>query len=144
MDGEAKALQLKRLNRRLRARVARRAEELSRRTNLMEFFREVLEHLPVGLIGVDDEGTIALANRWAQDVLCNGVSAVLGMPWEAVLPEATIAEVVEGAQAAREGRVRRCLFGGRAWDISWSRVPGGEAGRGYLLIFHPAEDWADG
>jgi len=142
MDGEAKTTQLKRLNQRLRARVARRAEELSRRTNLMEFFREILEPLPVGLLGVDDEGTIALANRWAQDVLCNGMSAVLGMPWDAVLPEAVIAEVLESGKTAREGQIRGCHLAGRQWDIAWGRVPGGEDGRGFLLIFHPAENGA--
>ena len=48
--------------------------------------QEVLEHLPLAVIGVGDDGIVVLANRKAHEWLAPSDGTLIGLPVENVLP----------------------------------------------------------
>ncbi|MDA8126444.1 MAG: ATP-binding protein [Deltaproteobacteria bacterium] len=62
----------------------------------------LVEHMPMGLIAVDGEGTLTVFNRTAEIVFCLQAEAVLGKPMPEILPE-RCREIFR--EMAREGRL---------------------------------------
>jgi FixJ family two-component response regulator len=56
--------------RRLEQSVGEKTLEVARRGNILKVSQEILQHLPVGVIGVDESGMIAIANRKAEELFC--------------------------------------------------------------------------
>lgn len=91
----------------------------------------ILEHLPVAVVGVDEDGVIACANRMAHDQLGAGGTGLLGADVRRVLPAALLSVVREGAPHMQ--RVQ--LDGGRqAIACCSTTVPGGSI-NGRILVF---------
>jgi response regulator RpfG family c-di-GMP phosphodiesterase len=76
--------ELLRLNQGLEQRVQEKMQETLRSLQVLQIAQEVLESLPLGVIGVDDEGVIVTANHKALALL--GHEAVVGCEAAQVLP----------------------------------------------------------
>ena len=63
------ATELRAANEELEQRVQEKTRELTRNLKILEISREVLERIPVAVIGIGADGVIALANHLACDLL---------------------------------------------------------------------------
>jgi len=70
--------QLAQANAGLARTIATQGHELALHHRMLELSREVLEHLPVGVLGVGDDGLIAVANGRAHLLLGQAMGTLLG------------------------------------------------------------------
>ncbi|MFZ2161754.1 MAG: response regulator [Sideroxyarcus sp.] len=79
--------ELTRINHELEQRVEEKTSEVLRNLNVLQVSQEVLERLPVAVIGVGDDGIIAIANRSALRLLSvDGSRTLLGETASDVIP----------------------------------------------------------
>jgi FixJ family two-component response regulator len=79
--------ELQQINRELEQRVEEKTGEVMRNLNILQVSQEVLEHLPVAVIGIGDDGVIAIANRNAHSLLAvDGTRPLLGEFANDVIP----------------------------------------------------------
>lgn len=65
-------------NHALEEKVLLRTEQLAMRNRVLEFSQGILESLPVGVVGIDDSGMIALCNTKAMEILGAVCEIILG------------------------------------------------------------------
>lgn len=105
--------ELRHINRELEQRVELKTAELVRNLNVLRLSQEILEHLPVAVIGIGDDGWIAIANRTAHRVFSAG-GTLIGELAKDVLPEGLLSWALSGThpQGARpffaDGREIAC------------------------------------
>lgn len=90
--------ELSEANKALSQQLAEQDQELIAHQRILELSREVLERLPVGVLGVDDEGVIAVVNTMAHTLLGSSERELFGREAESVLPP-QLAEVCKSATA---------------------------------------------
>jgi response regulator RpfG family c-di-GMP phosphodiesterase len=128
------------LNQNLEQQVADKAREIVHNINLLQISQEILEHLPVAIIGIDDQDMIAASNRRA-DALFRRHSGecMLGSLASDYLPEILL-QVLQ-----KKNPVGDLVFDGDLVQLSndvamhvWIS-PMGEASRskGTILVFMP-------
>ncbi|MFH2139734.1 MAG: response regulator [Pseudomonadota bacterium] len=94
--------ELLRINHELERRVAEKTGEVMRNLNILQVSQEVLEHLPVAVIGIGDDGVIAIANRAAHRLFSQqGTQALLGETAGDVIPPELLA-CMAGAECERQ------------------------------------------
>lgn len=82
-------LDLHDINRRLEQRVIEKTYEVMRNMQVLKVAQEVLEDLPVAVIGIGDDGVIAIANRSAHRLFsAGGTLPLLGEVAEDAIPAA--------------------------------------------------------
>ena len=76
------------LNQNLEQKVADKTREIVRSINLLQISQEILEHLPIGIIGIDKQNMIVASNRRAEALFCQppGI-CLLGLMADNVLPD---------------------------------------------------------
>ena len=80
--------QLSMLNQNLEQKVADKTREIIHSINLLQISQEILEHLPIGIIGIDERNMIVASNRRAEAILCQPPgTCLLGLMAGDVLPE---------------------------------------------------------
>jgi len=80
--------ELSRLNQSLEKKVADKTREIVHSSNLLQISQEILEHLPIGIIGIDERHMIVASNRRAEEIFCQPPSTcLLGLMAREVLPE---------------------------------------------------------
>ncbi|MFZ2406900.1 MAG: response regulator [Methylobacter sp.] len=76
------------LNQNLEQKVADKTREIVHSINLLQISQEILEHLPIGIIGIDDRNMIVASNRRAEALFCQPLgSCLLGLMAGDALPE---------------------------------------------------------
>ncbi len=117
--------------------VSQKTLEAEHSGNILQVTQEMLAHLPMGVIGVDDNGMIAAVNYKAGQIFGGAISP--GMPVADVLP-AEAAEFI--AQSLRDGaavqRVCHLPSGGSAEFLSHP-MGGGSGSRGAVVLVMPRE-----
>ena len=79
--------ELMRINHELEQRVEEKTREVMRNLNILQISQEVLERLPVAVIGIGDDGIIAIANRSAHLLFSeDGTRPLLGEIASDVVP----------------------------------------------------------
>jgi response regulator RpfG family c-di-GMP phosphodiesterase len=78
--------QLATSNQGLERQIASQSRTLDQNQRLLELSREVLERLPVGVVGVSDDGKVAVANSLAHRLVGQPSGALLEQEAEDVLP----------------------------------------------------------
>ncbi|OIR17228.1 hydrogenase transcriptional regulatory protein hupR1 [mine drainage metagenome] len=88
------------INRELEQRVEDKTREVMRNLNVLKISQEILEHLPVGVVGIGDDGVIAVANRSAHRLFAADESRpMLGEAAVDIIPsELLICAVGEGCR----------------------------------------------
>ncbi|OHC83467.1 MAG: histidine kinase [Sideroxydans sp. RIFOXYB12_FULL_59_6] len=95
--------ELLRINHELEQRVEEKTGEVLRNLNMLQVSQEVLEHLPVAVIGIGDDGVVAIANRAAHRLFSQqGTRALLGEKAGDVIPHELLACVAD-AECQRLG-----------------------------------------
>jgi len=94
-------LRLEAINSNLEEEVRSRTEILSFQNTLMQFAHQVMDALPVAVVGCDTSGLIVLANRMAHRLFVGEGSTLLGKDTNSALPgetHALLAGLGEGGQ----------------------------------------------
>jgi FixJ family two-component response regulator len=79
------------LNQNLERKVIEKTNEIVHSLNLLQISQEILEHLPIGIIGIDAQGMIVASNRQAEAIFCRPSGAcLLGLMANQVLPDALL------------------------------------------------------
>lgn len=93
---------LRRINRELEQRVELKAGEVVRNLNVLRISQEILEHLPVAIIGIGEDGWIAIANLAAHRLFpAESARALVGEAASDVLPPDLLGWALSGTH--REG-----------------------------------------
>ncbi|CAA9892819.1 PAS domain-containing protein [Candidatus Methylobacter favarea] len=76
------------LNQNLEQKVADKAREAFHTINLLQISQEILEHLPIGIIGIDNQNMIVASNRCAEALFHHpSGTCLLGLMTEEVFPQ---------------------------------------------------------
>lgn len=97
---------------------------------------EILEHLPVGVLGMNDQGIIAVANRRAHEWLGASAGALQGCRARDILPEELNA-MLERTDMGGDHIRRGVLVNGRGMDVHLSRCKLCRATHGRLMVMVP-------
>lgn len=81
------------LNRDLEQRVEEKTHELRLNLHALSIAHDVLEQFPLAVLGIDDSGMIAIANRTAHQMAGAPVGGLLGVMADTVLPPALRAAI---------------------------------------------------
>jgi len=127
---------LLRVNRELEQRVEEKTREALFNLDVLRISQEILEHLPVAIIGIAEDGMIVVANKVAQQLLgAGGVRPLLGEAVDTVIP----AELLDCAfigGSKQEGK-SSCLVDGQEVNC-WSSTMGElTQSKGKVLVFDP-------
>ena len=76
------------LNQNLERKVADKTRELVHCVNLLQISQEIIEHLPIGIISIDQQNMIVASNRCAETIFGQPPGCMLGRRAGEVLPEA--------------------------------------------------------
>ncbi|MBZ0096557.1 MAG: EAL domain-containing protein [Sulfuricella sp.] len=126
--------ELKLANQELERLVEDKTLQVIRNTHYLQVSQEVLEHMPVAVVGVDEEGMIAIANRKA-DELFGGASPLLGSMVEDSLPRPLLSCLAEFS--GEERGMPLALEDGHRYHV-WCRAMGTESrSKGALLTITP-------
>jgi len=80
--------ELSMLNQTLEQKVAEKTREILHSINLLQISQEILEHLPIGVIGIDERHMIVASNRRAEEIFCQPIgTCLLGLMAGDALPE---------------------------------------------------------
>ncbi|MDO9047369.1 MAG: response regulator [Methylobacter sp.] len=82
--------ELSTLNHNLEQKVADKTREIVHSINVLQISQEILEHLPVGIIGIDEQNMIVASNRRAEALFCQPPGCLLGLMAGDILPEALL------------------------------------------------------
>jgi EAL domain-containing protein (putative c-di-GMP-specific phosphodiesterase class I)/CheY-like chemotaxis protein len=107
--------------------------QAEREKTSLEIVREVLEHMPSPVIGVDDEGLIAFVNAAAQRLFI-GEGPLLGIELAYALPslDTVIAQLAEG-------HTSEVSIDGATLTVIWSCMGVSSQSRGKLITFNKKE-----
>jgi len=117
-------------NQRLRELLAEKQRQLQRDQIVLGVVQDILQVVPLPIIGLDDEGLIVCANREADSLLGNG-APLIGSLAEDRLPAALL-DVLKGGEGDtvwHPGEVR--------WLARYCRIGGDPESQGRLLILSP-------
>lgn len=121
--------QLQRLNENLESIVAERTQSLS-------FAQEVLENLPVGILGISCEGEVMLTNSYVPERWPDVGHIAPGTEIEDALPEDVIA-IVKASLESGTGGDYACALGDDTVQMTISQLGAAGQDRGCVLVLRP-------
>ncbi|HEU0188587.1 MAG TPA: response regulator [Gallionella sp.] len=95
---------LQRANQELEERVEKKSREILLNLNVLRLSQEVLEYLPVAVIGIGEDGIIAIANRMAHQMFATNERALLGETAKEILPAELLSGISSGMRSGQEGK----------------------------------------
>lgn len=102
------------INKDLEQRVEKKTREVMRNLDVLRVSQEILEHLPVAVIGISEDGMIAIANRTARQLFAGeGKRPLLGEMSSDVMPAELLSFIAAEKSMAGEGKKLQ-LADGRA------------------------------
>jgi len=113
---------LQRANEELEERVEKKSREVIRNLDVLRVSQEVLEHLPLAVIGIGEDGMIAIANLMAHQLFGADGRMLLGEAANEVIPAELLSDVSSGEHFGQEGK-KLCLADGRRFTC-WCNVTG--------------------
>lgn len=128
-------------NQGLERRVEETSLESAQQVTVLNVAHEVLDALPLGVLGVGDEGLVAIANRMAIGVLEKmSPMPVLGTFADSRLPPEMLACLAQVGQSGQPVHAKMEIGAGQSpWGIIGSRIGLASEGRGFVLVMIPAE-----
>ncbi len=127
------------VNHELEQRVENKTREVMRNLDMLRISQEILEHLPVAVIGISDDGMIACANQMARKMFGSGEQRpLLGEDANDVMPAGLMHCIAAGKCTADEGK-KLTLADGR--EINCWCSPMGELShpRGVVLVINAVQ-----
>lgn len=127
--------ELQKINRELEQRVEEKTREVVRNLNVLQVSQEVLDHLPVAVVGVGDDGIIAIANRNARRLLADGgARLLLGEQASEVIPTALLNCIVGKGSGKAEGKHQCTLANGKLANCWCSPMGEISSSKGMVLV----------
>jgi response regulator RpfG family c-di-GMP phosphodiesterase len=125
-----------RLNNEMEQRVVEKTRELTRNLKMLQVSQEILEALPVAVIGIDSDGVIAVANSMAHHLLGRGGERpLLGEPAQDLIPPELLACPGDAIVTLPDGVRMHC------WQSTMGRT---SFSRGVVLTFSPQQQLGQG
>lgn len=123
--------ELQEVNRELEQRVIEKTREVLRNLQVLQVSQEVLEDLPVAVIGIGDDGVIAIANRNAHKLFsADGSVPLLGETAAQVLPSG-----LQDSACCQPGEKRRLSLADGREVMCWcSRMGEKSRAKGMVLV----------
>lgn len=130
--------ELRVLNQDLERRVAEQTEELRRSIRTLEAARDILEGLPLGVLGITDDGLVAVANARARTALGFANGGLVGTFAEDSLSASFLA-LYSQSKAAGGGKISLPLPGGAVanGEVALMVFPGGGDRAWLVLLSEP-------
>lgn len=116
-------------NRRLQVALQAQREQLDRDAERLGMAREVLECLPVPVVGIDLDGVVAFVNAQAEQVIAPACDLIGGLS-DNVLPAPL--------RHALAGSAHRVELNAQPYQVVWRDIAGHGGARGRLLVLMPA------
>ncbi len=121
------------VNRQLGDLLEAKRHQIERDENSLAIAREALQHLPLPVLGVDDEGLIAFINQAAEQVFANA-GPLLGMELALALPD--INRVLHQIDQGLTGRV---TLNDTTYHLNWNAMGQKSRSKGKLVTLMPQE-----
>jgi CheY-like chemotaxis protein len=115
-------------NRQLEEVLRQQQEQISRAGISLAIVREALQHVPLPILGIDEEQVVAFANLAAEQ-LFRSDGQLLGNPVEYFMP---------GLSTIGEGQQLAATVAGARYEIAAHGMGKGTRARGMLIVFKPA------
>jgi FixJ family two-component response regulator len=129
---------LSRVNEELEQRVADKTREVVRNLGILQVSQEVLEHLPVAVVGIGDDGMIAIANKAATDLFgAGGTRPLLGEAAAASMPAELLPGSSNPACQACGTRTAYRLPDGSSGDFWCYPMGQSSESKGWVLVIDP-------
>ncbi len=135
LELQQKNSQLEDFNRELEIKVAKRTQELLYRNKVLSISQEILERVPVGVVGFSDMGEVVLINQSARNLFDSSI----GLPLERILPEA-LAQSCHQALQAGTPISAKVELNGSYLEAHIERLSAETSASGGMLILHPVSD----
>jgi FixJ family two-component response regulator len=116
-------------NRKLEALLDKKEEQIARDTTILKVIREVLQHVPVPILGIDEDKLVVFYNSAAQDMFQQS-SSILGMDANHLIPEWIEAVKSDGMEHACSGSLH-----GKCYRVVSHAMGNSSHSRGQVLIF---------
>lgn len=123
---------LQRANQGLEERVEKKSREAMRNLDVLQVSQEVLEHLPVAVIGIGEDGMIAIANRMAHRLFGTDGRALLGEAANEIIP-AELLSGIAGAEHSQQENKKLCLADGREFNCWCNAMGESSLSKGVIL-----------
>lgn len=131
--------ELKRANERLEQVVRQRTRTLEIQNKALEFSRAILEELPIPVLGIDPQGTVAMMNRRAGGLVGQGGKIELGQPIQELLPETVCGRIADAISDDVAVVLEDVQVGFETYRVELIPLTGRYEGRGAVLAFSPRD-----
>jgi len=121
------------VNQDLEQRVEEKTRQVLLNTHFLKTSQEVMEYLPAGVLGIDNEGTIVLANRQAHALLKRNKKELMGQTVAVVLPQA-LAELFQLAVEKKQTHVRRVQLENTTVDVQCCCMGQSSQAEGVIIV----------
>ncbi|MGO9137274.1 MAG: response regulator [Syntrophales bacterium] len=121
------------INGKLEEMVKTRTEELEIQNQVLELSRDILENIPVPIIGVSEEGLIVLVNKKAAGLSLAGRNVAVGSEFSDYFPSGSAEILDECLKNKKSRRMEDCRIGEDTYDIDFTPLSGNVSGRGVIL-----------
>ncbi|MDH5573619.1 MAG: response regulator [Gammaproteobacteria bacterium] len=129
---------LEKINHNLEQHVEEKTRQVLLNMHFLQVSQEMLENLPVGVMGIDDENTIVLANSFVYTML-EGVNPVLvGQSVTNVFPPA-VCELYRRSMEEKEMNVNGILINDKRVDVYCRQMGKSSKAHGVILVFTPVQ-----
>ncbi|MBE0437955.1 MAG: response regulator [Methylomicrobium sp.] len=129
--------ELQQFNRELERQVKQKTREIIRSVNLLQVSQEVLEHLPVAVVGIDEQGMIAVSNRESNKmILGSSVGGLVGLQASEVMPSEVMGWVGQcfGGVLPDNNAARILTLGGVETTVSVRPMGYSSGARGAIVV----------
>ncbi|MBU0752675.1 MAG: response regulator [Gammaproteobacteria bacterium] len=126
---------LSELNRDLEQRVEDKTQEVVRNLNVLRISQEILDYLPVAVIGIDGEGMIAVANHVANEIFARpGEWGLLGEMAAARIPESLLGGIARKECGLEATKRNSSLDDGTECNYWCYTMGATSTARGWVLV----------
>ena len=127
---------LQALNQELEQKAQARAEELLVKNRVLQVSQEILENLPIGVVGAGPDGTIVLANRAVSRIL-DRPEGLYGQRLEEVFTAAVAQMAAEAAATRTPSSLSAVPVNGVTVNLECHPIGLSSEGRGVVLMVYP-------
>lgn len=135
--------ELFRLNQDLEQQVLQKTHEIVHHITMLEISQEILEHLPVAIIGIDENNMIAASNRRSDQLFRTRLdSCLLGLQANEHLPEALL-QLLQRASSANTAEFNGGILhleDGKAMQAWVSPMGDSSRSKGTIIVLSPLEE----
>ncbi len=130
------------LNQKLEHKVAKRTQELLLQNQALQLAYEILEKLPIAVLGIGDDGMVAFINKTAEKIYGDGNRTLLTLDIHELFPESIHRLIKEAMDLNRATTLNSYTYRNRTLSIEC--LPFNDHNRGKGVIMTSIEEKRDG